>query len=95
MRGESVFIQADGDDDAAGIEQALGREPSPELANMVAEDCQRLLDRLEDPMLREVAQLKLEGYTNEEISVRLDCVPRTVERKLERIREKWAKDATP
>ena len=35
-------------DDAAGIEQALGREPSPELANMVAEDCQRMLDRLDD-----------------------------------------------
>ncbi|HEX4000721.1 MAG TPA: ECF-type sigma factor [Pirellulales bacterium] len=94
VRGESVFMQADGDDDAPGIEQALGREPSPELANMVAEDCQRLLDSLEDATLRQIALLKLEGYTNEEISTRLECVPRTVERKLERIREKWAKDQT-
>jgi DNA-directed RNA polymerase specialized sigma24 family protein len=91
VRGESVFLQADGDDEA-GIEQALGREPSPELAIMVAENCQRLLDSLEDETLRQIAQLKLEGYTNDEISQRLDCVPRTVERKLERIREKWAKD---
>jgi DNA-directed RNA polymerase specialized sigma24 family protein len=59
---------------------------------MVAEDCQRLLDSLGDETLRQIAQLKLEGYTNEEISEQLDCVPRTVERKLERIREKWAKE---
>lgn len=91
VRGESIFLQADGDD-VAGIEQALGREPTPELANMVAEDCQRLMDALEDSTLRQIAQLKLEGYTNEEISERLGCVLRTVERKLERIREKWAKD---
>lgn len=91
VRGESVFLQVDGDD-GDGIEQALGREPTPELANIVAEDCQRLLDSLEDATLRQVAQLKLEGYTNEEISSQLGCVPRTVERKLERIRDKWAKE---
>jgi len=92
VRGESVFLQPDGDDDAAGIEQALGREPSPELANMVAEDCQRMLDRLDDTTLRQIALLKLEGYTSEEIAERLGCVLRTVERKLERIREKWSKE---
>jgi RNA polymerase sigma factor (sigma-70 family) len=91
VRGESVFVHADGDE-APGIEQALGREPSPELANMVAEDCQRLMTNLDDPTLRQIAQLKLEGYTNEEISERLGCVLRTVERKLERIREKWSKE---
>ena len=31
----------------------------------------------------------MEGYTNEEIAARLDCVPRTVERKVRRIRLLW------
>ena len=32
----------------------------------------------------------MEGYTNEEIAVRLRCVPRTVERKLRLIRSLWS-----
>jgi hypothetical protein len=32
----------------------------------------------------------MDGYTNEEIAGRLDCVVRTVERKLERIRILWS-----
>ena len=32
---------------------------------------------------------KVPGYTNEEIASRLDCVPRTIERKLARIRMRW------
>ncbi len=91
VRGESVFVQRD-NQDALGIEQVFGREPTPELACMVAEDCNRLLDMLGDETLREVAVLKLEGHTNDEIATRLNCVTRTVERKLDRIREKWSRE---
>jgi DNA-directed RNA polymerase specialized sigma24 family protein len=51
-----------------------------------------MLDALADDTLKQIATLKLEGYTNEEIAGRLGCVPRTVERKLERIREKWSQE---
>jgi hypothetical protein len=34
----------------------------------------------------------MEGYTNEEIAKKLDCVPRTVERKLAVIRGRWEKE---
>ena len=44
---------------------------------------------LEEPELRQIALWKVEGYTNEEIAARLDCVPRTVERKVCRIRLLW------
>jgi DNA-directed RNA polymerase specialized sigma24 family protein len=94
VRGESVFQNKD-DDNVAGIEQVLGREPTPALANQVAEDCTRLLDALADDTLKQIATLKLEGYTNEEIAGQLGCVPRTVERKLERIREKWSQEPGP
>ena len=36
------------------------------------------------------ALYKLEGYTNEESARLLDCAPRTVERKLARVRQCWA-----
>ena len=92
VRGESVFGPRWAADDDAGIDAVLGREPTPELANLLADDCRRLLDLLGDETLREVAQLKLEGYTCEEIAFRTGCVPRTVERKLQRIRDKWSKE---
>lgn len=39
-----------------------------------------------DDQLRAVALWKREGYNNEEIAVKLGCVPRTVERKLRAMR---------
>jgi DNA-directed RNA polymerase specialized sigma24 family protein len=67
---------------AAGFEPHPGREPPPELQAQVAD----LLAKLPDEELREVARLRMEGYTNAEIaSVRGRCVA-TVELKLARIR---------
>jgi RNA polymerase sigma factor (sigma-70 family) len=71
------------------FEQLLAREPTPEEAAEMADECRRLLDLLGDPELRQIALWKVEGYTSEEIAARLDCVPRTVERKLRRIRLLW------
>ncbi len=71
------------------VEQLLTREPTPEEAAEVADECQRLLNLLDEPELRQIALLKVEGYTNEEIATRLDCVPRTIERKVRRIRLLW------
>jgi RNA polymerase sigma factor (sigma-70 family) len=84
-----------GDQDVA---QLLTRGPTPEEAAEVADECQRLLDLLEEPELRQIALWKVEGYTNEEIAARLDCVSRTVERKIRRIRLLWQhelKDLAP
>jgi DNA-directed RNA polymerase specialized sigma24 family protein len=58
----------------------------------VGEECQRLLDALADEEARAVALFKMEGYTNEEIAQKLDCAPRTVERKLNLIRQLWEKE---
>jgi DNA-directed RNA polymerase specialized sigma24 family protein len=73
----------------AALEQVIGREPTPEFALQVAEECQRLLDRLGDDELRSIALWKMEGLTVPEIAGRLGCVPRTVERKLQVIRKLW------
>ena len=71
------------------VEQLLSREPLPEEAAEMADECRRLLDLLDDADLRQIALWKVEGYTNEEIATRLDCVPRTIERKVSRIRLLW------
>jgi RNA polymerase sigma factor (sigma-70 family) len=74
---------------ACDPKQLLTREPTPEEAAAMADECRRLLDLLEEPELRQIALWKVEGYTNEEIAARLDCVPRTIERKVSRIRLLW------
>jgi DNA-directed RNA polymerase specialized sigma24 family protein len=75
-----------GNSQSDALDQVEGREPSPEFAAQVADECQRLLTRLDDPELRQIAVWKMEGYTNEEIASRMSCVERTVERKLKLIR---------
>ena len=42
--------------------------------------------------LRSVALRKMEGYSNHEIAVQLGCAPRTVARKLRRIRTLWSQE---
>jgi DNA-directed RNA polymerase specialized sigma24 family protein len=79
----------------AGLDQVLAREPDPEFAAQMAEECRRLLAALGDAGLQAVALAKMEGYTNEEIAARVGCVPRTVERKLRLIRRLWGEEATP
>jgi DNA-directed RNA polymerase specialized sigma24 family protein len=72
-----------------GLDGLPGREPTPEFAALVVEECQRLLKLLGDDTLRRLALLKLEGWTNEEIARRLGCALRAVERKLALIRSSW------
>jgi DNA-directed RNA polymerase specialized sigma24 family protein len=79
-------------DEALDVEQLFSREPSPEVAAQVVEECQRLLARLDDASLRSVALWKMEGYTNDEIAAKLGCVGRTVERKLRLIRDLWREE---
>ena len=74
------------------IDQVVGREPPPDFTIQVAEQCQRLFQRLGDPELQEIAQQKMEGYTNGEIAARMKRALRTVERKLQMIRQIWEQD---
>lgn len=71
------------------VEQLLSREPTAEEAAEIADECRRLLDLLNEPELRQIALWKVEGFTHEEIAAKLDCVPRTIERKVQRIRMLW------
>lgn len=58
----------------------------------MAENLQYLLDRLQDDSHRRVALGKLEGYTNKELAERLGISLRSVERKLQIIRQTWEQE---
>ncbi len=88
VRGESVFRKLE-ESGPAGLDQALVDEVTPEVVCSMADTCHKLMDSLEDDMLRAIALYRLEGYTNAEIAELLECTERTVERKLARIRKLW------
>jgi hypothetical protein len=83
---------ADSSTQGAALEQIEGPEPTPAFAAQVAEECRRLLERLDSPELRSVALRKMEGYSNEEIAAQLGCGLRTVERRLRLIRSIWEQE---
>jgi RNA polymerase sigma factor (sigma-70 family) len=71
------------------LDEIAGSEPTPQFCAIAIESFRELLNQLGDDVLRTVAVMKMEGYTNEEISNRLKCSLSTVERKLRRIRHEW------
>jgi DNA-directed RNA polymerase specialized sigma24 family protein len=77
------------------LEQVLSREPTPELAAEMTEQCQQLLASLGDEELARIALWRMEGFSVEEIATQLGCAPRSVKRKLHLIRTTWEKETTP
>lgn len=88
VRGESGFAHGK-DTWSSGIQNAATGGPSPEFAAIVDEEFERLLDRLPDDTLRQVALARLEGYSNGEIAAQIGRNERSVERKLQIIRRHW------
>ena len=67
-------------------------QPPPDLILALEEEQQRLLNLLRDDTLRSIAMWQLDGYTHEEIACKLTVTPRTIIRKVNLIRERWAKE---
>jgi DNA-directed RNA polymerase specialized sigma24 family protein len=93
--GKVRNASAAGTDDETALDTLIGREPDPEFAVQVAEECRRLLERLDDPTLQAIAVWKMEGHTNEEIAAKLGRAVGTVERKLQLIRKIWGTERLP
>jgi RNA polymerase sigma factor (sigma-70 family) len=81
-----------------GGEFAQIADPTPDPLERIiqAEAYRQRLDQLgDDPALRSVVRMKLEGYSTEEIAKKLGRHPRTIERKLEILRKKLAGEPEP
>ncbi|TWU28948.1 ECF-type sigma factor [Novipirellula artificiosorum] len=83
VSGESVF----GDISNRGLEQVPDSRGT--LAQFSA-DCQHLMDSLEDDILQTIALLRIEGYSVDEIATRIEFSRRSVERRLNLIRQIWS-----
>jgi DNA-directed RNA polymerase specialized sigma24 family protein len=88
--GESALMGGDEIDE--GMALLLSREPTPEVAAQFAEDYERLLAKLEDPMLKSIALRRLEGHSTEEMAAEFGTSRRTIDRKLHLIRLIWQED---
>ena len=89
--GESVFLAPEDSGSSPRLQNFPDDQPPPDLAVLMSEECERLLECLEDETLQRIALGKLEGCTNEELANQLACSVPTVERKLARIRKIWQK----
>ena len=92
LRGESALESPGMNDEARGLEQYIGTEPTPEFAQLMVDQCGKLMNVLNDATLRSIASQKLHGYSNAEIAATLNRSERTVERKLELIRAIWGRE---
>jgi RNA polymerase sigma factor (sigma-70 family) len=76
-------------EDMEQLAEAFVDEPSQEVAVAFADTLDRVLANLDDETLRRVALMRLDGYSNQEISQELGCSERAIERKLNVIRRVW------
>ncbi|MFK7821577.1 MAG: ECF-type sigma factor [Planctomycetaceae bacterium] len=89
VRGESI-LQGPDAGMTPGFDRFEGQSTTPDFVAELAEESKRQLTKLGDKTLEKIALLKMEGYTNDEIAAKLETTTRTVERKLQRIREIWS-----
>jgi DNA-directed RNA polymerase specialized sigma24 family protein len=79
--------------ESGDFHEVLGREPDPALAAEVADQFERLLAILPDPLLRRVALLRMAGHTINEIGALINRSEKTVDRRLGLIRRLWRCEA--
>lgn len=74
------------------VDNVACRAPGPEFLIVLEEEYSRLMRFLRDDCLRTIVVLRIEGYSVVEIAERLSVGKRTIERKLQLIRAKWAQE---
>ena len=85
--GESI-MGTDNDGRRLGFDQVISGAPTEGFMDALTATGRELLEGL-DEKLREVAMLKLQGYTNKEIAERLERSVKSIDRYLATIRQHW------
>ncbi len=83
------------EDHHVDLPEVVANEPTPEFALEVAEEIDRLAGKLEDETYRQLVQLKIEGFINEEIAEKMGVSTFTVYRKLRIMRRVWESEELP
>lgn len=95
-RGGRANVQRDNTNSAVSIlNEIMSKEPTPEFAAEVADQLQRLLNKLRekgDDDLSRIALLRMDGFSHKEIADRIGCSVRSIDRKMIVIAQVWEKD---
>ena len=94
LRDESEPDAAGCSGDQDGLATIIGQEPDPAISAMMTEECRRLLDRLDDDVLRQIALARMGMFTNQEIARKFGRSLSWVNRKLDLIRSIWEASAS-
>jgi DNA-directed RNA polymerase specialized sigma24 family protein len=78
----------------ASLEEMLQAGPTDDFLHSTIDEGNDLIRALGDDSLRQVALLRMEGYSNEEIAGRIDRSVKTVERRLQLIRRQLETELT-
>ena len=89
-RGLDQEVNPDPDASGAGRLEAPARGPSPADAAEFADQFEKLLGLLDDEG-RQVVDLKLQEFTNEQVAEKLGCSERTVRRTVKRVQAELAR----
>lgn len=91
IRGESIFFNPANADSSmiAGLGNFSDDRLLPDTTEEILKNCEHLLEKLDDEKLRRTAIMRLEGYSNQEISEELGCSVARTKQRLQRIRELW------
>ena len=92
VRGDSLGmfdLKSEGSG-ASAFDNFTSDEPTPETIIAVNEKMESLLSKLPDDQHRQIVLMRLEGYSNNEIATTLNSSLRTVERRLQQIRDLWS-----
>lgn len=89
VRGDSVF-QGPGDTRGiGGIEQVQDSNPMPELTEHIFATCEDLLSALNNDKLRTTAVMRMQGFSNAEISEHLNCSVARTKQRIAMIKAQW------
>jgi len=89
VRGDSIWVQT-GERNIFHEQQDMRQDIAPDARAELLETTELLFQQLKDDRTREIARLMLEGYRINDIAEELNCVRRTVERKIGQIRKLWS-----
>ena len=92
VRGDSVFLKEGSENETPGFDGLASNEPTPEFLAQLTEEHQRLMNLLPDEGLRQIARWKMDGWLTTEIAAQLNITTRSVERKVQLIREIWKEE---
>lgn len=89
VRGLSGLISPNASTDLQA-QEIFSDEPSPEMLASMDDQLKNLMGLLRDDKQRRIVQLRLAGYSNPEIAKEVQISLRSVERKVEVVRDVWS-----